>query len=68
MIINESTIESLLNSKIDTSRTHLDEIFNKAKELKGLSNHDVLTLLSVRGEDFNSELFDVANYVKEAIY
>ena len=66
--INDKKICSELNASVDPSRSAVEEILSKAKELKGISYHDVLTLLSIKDPELTNKLFDTAKYAKEQIY
>jgi len=66
--IDDSSIFKELGSSLDPSKVAVAEILSKAKELKGISYHDVLTLLSIKDAELTQALFDTAKYVKEAIY
>jgi 2-iminoacetate synthase len=66
--INDKKICSELDSSVDPSRSAVADILSKAKELKGISYHDVLTLLSIKDPELTNNLFDTAKYAKEQIY
>ncbi len=66
--IDDKRICRELSSAIDPSRSAVTEILSKAKDLKGIDYHEVLTLLSIKDPQLTKELFDTARYVKEEIY
>jgi len=66
--IDDKSILQELGSSLDPSRAAVAEILSKAKELKGISYHDVLTLLNVTDPELTQEIFNTAKYVKEEIY
>ncbi|MEI6093800.1 MAG: [FeFe] hydrogenase H-cluster radical SAM maturase HydG [bacterium] len=67
-IIDHERILQELNSKIDVSKAAVEQILQKARELKGISYHDVLTLLNISDPELSKKLFDTAKYVKDEIY
>ena len=67
-IINHEQIITELNQKADTSPKHILEILSHAKEMKGLSDSEVLALLHTNDPHLLSELFQTASWVKEEIY
>ncbi|MEI6079482.1 MAG: [FeFe] hydrogenase H-cluster radical SAM maturase HydG [bacterium] len=67
-IIDDSKILQELGSKADPTPKAIDEILAKAKELKGINAHDVLTLLNIKDPEQTKKLFDTAKYVKNEIY
>ena len=50
----------------DTGR--IAEILDKAREMKGLNQDDVATLVTVRSPELVERLFETAKFVKEEIY
>jgi 2-iminoacetate synthase len=66
--IDDKKICTELNTTVDPSRSAVVEILAKAKELKGISYHDVLTLLNIKDPELTKELFETAKYVKDEIY
>lgn len=67
-IIDDKKIVQQLSSSVETSTTAAREVLAKAKELKGISYPDVLTLLNLKDPELTEELFNTAKYVKEEIY
>ena len=67
-IINHEKIVNELNQKTDTSPNHILEILEHAKNMKGLSYSEVLSLLHVNDPQLLSALFQTASWVKEEIY
>ena len=53
---------------MDPSANAVEDILIKAKELKGISYHDVLTLLNIKNPALLQRLFDTSKYVKDEIY
>jgi 2-iminoacetate synthase len=68
MIINNEKIENALNAKLNVEKSHVLEIINKAKEMKGLSYEDILTLLKVEDKNLNEFIFEAAREIKDTIY
>ena len=66
--IDDNKIRKEIDGSVDVSKASVHEILAKAKELKGLNYHDVITLLNIKDHELTSELFDTARYVKEKIY
>jgi len=71
--MNNSIIDNLeiekhlnINDCIDSSK--VNEILDKARQLKGLSFDDVSSLLNVENSDDLKRVFTTAKYVKEEIY
>ncbi len=67
-IIDEKKINQELSTQLDVSNQHLDEILSKARELKGISYNEVLTLLNVSNTDQLEKIFGAARFVKDEIY
>jgi len=67
MFLNLSRLDSLA-SRRGVSKSELQEILSKARELKGLDINDVATLLAVESKDQIQELLNAASYVKKEIY
>lgn len=65
-IIDVEKINSLLDLRGDENK--IDEILNKALELKGLNNEDVAVLLNLDDQGLLQKLFKTAKIVKEKIY
>ncbi len=66
--INESYIFSLLNnSKLNDSKLQIEAI-QKAKEAKGLTLEESVSLLNIADKELSEELFSAAREVKEKIY
>lgn len=66
--IDDDKIFKELNAPLDISPSHVREILAKAKELKGISYNDVLTLLKLEDKKLIQEVFDTAREVKSTIY
>jgi 2-iminoacetate synthase len=52
----------------EPTKSELETILNKAKQLKGLNLEEVASLLRVKNHDEIYQIMDVAKYVKEEIY
>lgn len=65
-IINVEKINSYLDIRYEKDK--IEEILDKALQLKGLDNDEVAALLNLRDEDLIQKLFDAAKFVKEKIY
>lgn len=65
-IINEELINENLNVKFDEKR--IDDILQKALELKGLTLEETGALLNVEDSDALNEIFHTAKEIKEKIY
>jgi len=66
--IDDKRILSELGAKKNASAAEIDEILDRAKELKGISYSDVTTLLNIKDKVLTQKLFDTAKTVKENIY
>jgi len=67
-LIHEREIEENLEMAARSGVDQVREVIAKAKELKGLDNKDVATLLQCRDPVVLEEMFHAAREVKEAIY
>ena len=65
-IINVDLINSLLDEKTDEKK--VDEILNKALELKGLNLKESAMLLNIEDDKLLNKLFSAAKQLKEKIY
>lgn len=65
-IINVDLINEMLDKKAD--ETKIDEILNKALNLKGLSLEDSAALLNVEDDNVLDKIFKAAKKLKETIY
>ena len=65
-IIQPDIINDLINKKTDNSK--IDEILNKALELKGLELEESAELLNVDDEETAEKIFKAAKQLKEIIY
>lgn len=68
MFINHEYIYSLLEEAKGASREEIQEVLDKAKEKKGLSNKDIAILLQIEDEAQLSEMFEIAGKIKRDIY
>lgn len=64
--ISENKIAELLDKKGDKNR--IEDIFQKALELKGLSLEESAVLLNIDDDETLEQLFKIAKQVKENIY
>ncbi len=64
--ISESKISNILENKGDKKR--IEEIFNKALELKGLDLEESAILLNIQDDETLEQLFRIARQLKESIY
>lgn len=67
-IINESTLESLLQSSHNPSSEQIEAILEKGAKMKGISLEDAALLLHVQDEALWKKIFDLARKIKESIY
>jgi len=65
-IIDVEKINSYLDLRGDEKR--VDEILNKALELKGIASEEVAVLLNIHDENLLQKLYKTAKIVKEKIY
>lgn len=66
--IDEAVINSLLQNGSKPSNADVQNILQKAKELKGLSPEDAAILLNIDDEEQLKMLFSTAFEIKQAIY
>jgi len=66
--IDDKRICTELETNAEPSRSTVIDILKRAKELKGLNYHDVMTLLNINDPELTQKLFDTAKYAKEEIY
>lgn len=67
-IIDHERIVAELSSPVDTSAPVVRGILEKAKKLKGIDYHEVLTLMKTDDPVLVEEMLQTANYVKHEIY
>jgi len=68
MIINNEKILAELEAPLDVSKSHVEDILQKARELHGVDYNDVLTLLKVDDSDLLKEIYNTAQWIKQEIY
>ena len=68
MIINEGLVNEVLAVGQDRSAPHVREVLAKAREMRGLTDHEVSVLMGISDPELLHELFDAAKYVKDTIY
>jgi 2-iminoacetate synthase len=66
--INEPEIEGMLAQGLRPERSQVRELLAKAREMQGLSMHEVARLSFVDSPELLAELFSTAKQVKEEIY
>ncbi|MFY9152466.1 MAG: [FeFe] hydrogenase H-cluster radical SAM maturase HydG [Prolixibacteraceae bacterium] len=66
--INEAEIAGVLDLHSNPDQQKVNEVFRKAREMKGLNLEDVAVLTSLKDPMQLFELFEIANHVKEHIY
>ena len=66
--IDDVQIYDSLQKSGKASAGQIREILSHARELKGISRQEVLSLLSVDDQDLLLELFETARFVKDEIY
>lgn len=66
--IDENKIQNILELSKNHNQFSLDEILEKAKELKGLNIEEVAFLLNVEDENSLERVFKVASFIKNEIY
>ena len=67
-IVDGKDIETRLESAPKPERSRVREVLGRARELKGLSDPDVLTLLATQDPELVQECFDAARWAKREIY
>lgn len=67
-IINDAKIDSELKAKNVPEKREIRDILAKAKEMKGISYHDVLALLNNKDLDLDHEIFETSKWIKDEIY
>lgn len=67
-IINEKLIIELINQTSNPSRSQIEEIISKAKEMKGLDLQDIALLLNISNKEDLELLYETAHYIKDTIY
>ena len=67
-IINHEKIMQELNKEVDLSSKNIEAILTKARELKGISYDDAMTLLRVEDKKLLDKIFKTAEYAKNEIY
>lgn len=68
MIMNESSIEAILQTDTPEDPPRIREVLAKARELKGLDPEDVAVLARTEDPELLDELFHTARWAKETIY
>ncbi len=66
--INEDRIQELIAKSVSPDKKRVDDILQKAMELKGLEKDEIAALLNIENEDQLHKLFDTALNIKEEIY
>lgn len=64
--INENLISDLMSYEAD--KAEINDIFDKALEMKGLSLKESAALLNIKDDEMLNKLFKIAKQVKENIY
>ncbi|OFZ48769.1 MAG: [FeFe] hydrogenase H-cluster radical SAM maturase HydG [Bdellovibrionales bacterium RIFOXYB1_FULL_37_110] len=67
-MINHDQIMSELNATINTSPNYILEILDQAKKMKGLTYHQVLSLLHTNDPGLLNVISQTASYIKDEIY
>jgi 2-iminoacetate synthase len=66
--IDDAKIEKILEDAKNPDRTHIDEIIDKAGNLKGLTPEDTAILLQTEDREQIEKIWAAAKKIKEAIY
>ncbi len=66
--IDEGEIQSVLAKAQDGDKSHVRQVLAKARQLEGLSETDVASLLAIDDADLREQLYAAAQYVKQEIY
>jgi 2-iminoacetate synthase len=66
--IDDNAIASALAHQRPADGAHVRDVLARARELKGLEAEDMAALMDVSDPDLLHEIFDAAQYVKQAIY
>lgn len=66
--IDDKKIHDELGKNAEPSRSKVEEILSKAKQLRGINYNEVLTLLNIKDPELSQSLFDTARFVKDEIY
>lgn len=67
-IVNDKYIRQVLNGHRSEDAFWVREILDKARELKGLNQSDMIGLMAIEDEALLAELFNAARYAKDEIY
>ena len=67
-IVDGAGIEALLDAAPRAEPSRVREVLARARELKGLADQDVLTLLAVEEPELLRECFETARWAKREIY
>ncbi len=68
LFIDDIKIQNELDANTSPSPEKIRDVLAKAKELKGISYNEVLTLLNIKDKELLQELFDTARFIKNEIY
>ncbi|HOW16752.1 MAG TPA: [FeFe] hydrogenase H-cluster radical SAM maturase HydG, partial [bacterium] len=68
LFIDDKKIQNELDANTSPSPEKIRDVLAKAKELKGISYNEVLTLLNIKDKELLQELFDTARFIKNEIY
>ncbi|MEN6317893.1 MAG: [FeFe] hydrogenase H-cluster radical SAM maturase HydG [Syntrophaceae bacterium] len=66
--IDDGKIESILDKAKNPPAERVEEIINKARELKGLTPEETAVLLQTEDDDLIKEIWKAAKEIKRAIY
>jgi len=66
--IDDEKIASVLNNAKNPQSRRVEEIINKARELKGLTPEETAVLLQTEDDDLIKEIWRAAKEIKQAIY
>ena len=67
-VIDDVRIRKQLNRSKTPDKSAVLEVLDKAKELKGLSESDIATLIDTNDDELISLMHKTARYVKDEIY
>lgn len=66
--IDEQKISNLLNKKKSTDPCRIQDILVKGRELKGISETDIMDLLNIDDESVIEKIHETAAFIKDEIY